>query len=121
MRTSFNIENNNVAFSASLARNFQKAADNYLYRNINTPIRKLDQFIAARKRFENLRNTENITIDFRRITDGTKKSYELFAKNSDTNEEVILSKKDTFRKIIDKFSFMNDYEFKVKMGLLPKE
>ena len=57
-------------------------------------------------------DTQGITISYERINEEGKMKHALIAQKGD--KKVVLSTKDQFRKIVEKFSHINEYEFKIK-------
>lgn len=62
-------------------------------------------------------NTDSINISGRRMYHNGEASYALYARDNNTGKSVLLTAKNQFRKLLEKFSYMNEYEFNVKMGL----
>ena len=114
------IQANNIGFSAKISDNFLSAAENYFYANSKIPEKKYKQFNSAIRRFEELPETDHITIDYKKNVKNNKFQHSIVGINEATKEEVKLTSKDMFRKAVEKFSYMNEYEFLLKMGLLKK-
>ena len=108
--------NSAVAFKASFDAKFLNAADAY-YQKMNSPA-KYKQFCSAVRRFVEVPNSDHITIRYNRGYANGKPSHMLYA--SENGKDVLLTAKDQFRKLLDKFSYMNEYEFKLKTGLTKK-
>lgn len=112
-----NIKNNHQSFSANYDRHFLDAADAF-YKKNNVPA-KYKQFCCAVRRFTEVPNSDNITISYKKELKDGKQIHSLYAKEAD-KEPVLLTQKDLFRKLLEKFSYMKEYEFKLKTGLLNK-
>lgn len=106
-----------VAFKASFDDKFLNAADAY-YQKMNSPA-KYKQFCSAVRRFAEVPNSDHITIRYNKGFANGKPSHMLYA--SENGKDVLLTAKDQFRKLLDKFSYMNEYEFKLKTGLIKKQ
>ena len=62
--------------------------------------------------FENMPNSQGITISYERASENGEIKHALIAQKGD--KKVTLSTKDQFRKIVEKFSRMSEYEFRAK-------
>lgn len=106
-----------VAFKASFDDKFLNAADAY-YKKLNSPA-KYKQFCSAVRRFVEVPESDNITIRYTKGYANGKPSHMLYASNK--GQDILLTAKDQFRKLLEKFSYMNEYEFKLKTGLIKKD
>lgn len=106
-----------ISFKANFDEKFLNAADAY-YKKLNSPV-KYKQFCSAVKRFVEVPNSDNITIHYNRGYANGKPAHMLYA--SKNGDDILLTAKDQFRKLLDKFSYMNEYEFKIKTGLIKKQ
>ena len=113
------ISTNNISFNAKISDNFLSAAENYFLKNSKIPEKKYKQFCSAVRRFEELPDTDHITIDYKKYknTEG-KLEHKIVGFTDDNSIKSTLTTKDMFRKAIEKFSYMNEYEFLLKMGLI---
>ena len=102
------------AFKANIDRKFLDAADGYLK---NKPKGRYKQFCSAVRRFVEIPNSDHITISYKKSFERGVETHALYAEPKG-NEPILLTKKDLFRKLVQKFSFMNEFEFKTKTGLL---
>ena len=100
---------NNMPFRAEISRRFLVPAQRHLE---NASYRQQVQFEDNVDMFENMPNTQGITISYERVSQDGKIQHALVAQKGD--KKVVLSTKDQFRKIVEKFSHMNEYEFKTK-------
>ena len=114
------IQGNHLSFRAKISDNFLSAAENYFFENQRIPEAKYKQFCSAVRRFEELPDTDHITIDYKKSIKGDKAQHSIVGI-TDTAEKINLTTKDRFRKAIEKFSYMNEYEFLLKMGLIKKK
>ncbi len=105
-----------IAFGANIDDKFLNAADAY-YKKLNSPA-KYKQFCSAVRRFVEVPESDSITIRYQRGVANGKPSYMLYA--SGNGQDILLTAKDQFRKLLEKFSYMNEYEFKSKTALLKK-
>ena len=116
MNTNLSIQPYNSNFKANLSPKFLDAADGY-FKNAKQA-GKYKQFCSAVRRFIEIPNTDNITIEYKKMYKDGNLSHALCA--NDGTKEVVLTAKDQFRKMLEKFSYMNEHEFKTKMGILKK-
>jgi len=118
MQQNLSINPVNTSFRANLDGRFLDAADGY-YKQLKSPV-KYKQFCSAVRRFAEIPNTDNITITYKKIFKDGKPSHALYAIEEGKESPVVLTVKDHFRKLLEKFSYMNEYEFKTKMGIIKK-
>ena len=102
------------AFKANIDGRFLDAANCYLK---NKPEVQYKQFRSAVRRFVEVPNSDHITISYKKSFERGVETHALYAEQ-EGNEPILLTKKDLFRKLVQKFSFMNEFEFKTKTGLL---
>ena len=102
------------AFKANIDGRFLDAANGYLK---NKPQGQYKQFCSAVRRFVEVPNSDHITISYKKGFENGAPTHALYA-NQEGKDPILLTKKDQFRKLIQKFSFMNEFEFKTKTGLL---
>lgn len=103
-------------FRANINDKFLNAADGYLK---NRPVKEYKQFCSAIRRFHEVPKSDNINIEYKKTFQDGKEMHSLFAIEKD-KEPIVLATKDQFRKLIQKFIYMNEYEFKIKTGLIEK-
>lgn len=98
-------------FKANVSKNFISATKNYLYKN-PAKFEAFDKKINAYKYY----GTDDINVFHERIMLSEKPHYVLYAakKGMKPEEYVVLTVKDAFRKIVDKFMHINKYEFNLK-------
>ena len=101
---------NNIPFRAEVSQRFSVPAKRHLEQNGN--YRQQIQFEDNVEMFEKMPNTQGITISYEKVPKDGKIQHALIAQKGD--KKVTLSIKDQFRKIVEKFSHMNEYEFKIK-------
>lgn len=109
---------NTQNFTANFDGRFLDAADAF-YKKNNVPS-KYKQFCSAVRRFAEVPNSDSITISYKKEFTKGQPVHTLYASESGKSP-VILTQKDQFRKLLEKFSYMNEYEFKLKTGLISKE
>lgn len=109
-----NTINCQTTFRANIDAKFLNAADAFLQKQ---PAKQYKQFNSAVRRFVEIPNSDHLTISYKRGFKDGKANYSLLA-TEEGKEPVLLTEKDMFRKLIQKFSYMNEYEFKIKTGLI---
>lgn len=107
------------SFKAQIDDKFLDAADGY-YKNSKSAT-EYKQFCSAIRRFSEMPNTDHITLSIGRFNEDGEARHALYAFDEKNDRFVVLTAKDQFRKLLKKFSFMNEYEFKVKMGMIEKK
>ncbi|MGN0031034.1 MAG: hypothetical protein ACI37Q_03670 [Candidatus Gastranaerophilaceae bacterium] len=105
-----------ISFKANIDSKFLNAADAYLK---NQPPKQYKQFNSAVRRFVEIPNSDHLTISYKRSFQNGLPTHSLYA-NEAGQPPILLTVKDQFRKLIQKFSYMNEYEFKIKTGLIKK-
>lgn len=100
-------------FQANVSDNFIKAAKNHLTKVGNQA--KIDAFV---KKIDNFKNygSDDIDVIHERIFRDGKQYYALYAtkKGLPKEDNVLLTVKDQFRKVVEKFMHINKYEFETK-------
>ena len=114
MQSNLSVQPYRPAFKANVSESLIGAAESYYQKNYSP--RGYNLFYEAVKRFNKLPNTDSITIGMKKIYSNGKKQFALYAKEEDTGRQVVLSQKDQFRKLLEKFTHINEYEFNLKMG-----
>ena len=100
---------NNVSFKAEISPRFLVPARRCLE---EAPYRQQANFDDSVRMFKNMPNTDGITISYEKTREDGELKHVLLAQKGD--KKVILSKKDQFRKLVEKFSNINEHEFKTK-------
>lgn len=100
---------NNLSFEATISKRFLTPAKKYLE---EASYREQVNFEDSVDFFEKMPNTEGITISYEKTRKDGKLKHSLIAQKGD--KKVVLSTKDQFRKIVEKFSHMSEFEFKSK-------
>ena len=113
MKNSINIQ---PSFKASIDSKFLNAADTFLQKQSK---QQYKQFNSAVRRFIEIPNSDHLTITYKKGFENGLPVHSLYATEAG-NEPILLTVKDQFRKLIQKFSYMNEYEFKIKTGLIQK-
>lgn len=108
--------NSQTSFKASIDSTFLNAADAFLQKQSS---KNYKQFNSAVRRFVEIPNSDHLTISYQKGFKEGKPTHSLFA-TEEGKKPILLTEKDMFRKLIQKFSYMNEYEFKVKTGLIKK-
>lgn len=111
-----NTINTQISFRANIDSKFLDAADGFLKKQ---PQKQYQQFQSAVRRFIEIPNSDNLTITYKKGFENGLPVHSLYA-NEAGKEPILLTAKDQFRKLIQKFSYMNEYEFKIKTGLIKK-
>ena len=112
------VNTNATSFRAHIDSKFLYAA-NAFYRENRSPA-KYSQFRSAIRRFREIANSDSLTISYKKGFKDGKPSHLLYAKEEGKQQDILLAQKDQFRKLLEKFSYMNEYEFKIKTGLIKK-
>lgn len=111
-----NTINTQISFKAGFDPKFLDAADGFLKRQ---PEKQYKQFQSAVRRFVEIPNSDHLTITYKKGFENGTPIHILYA-NEAGKEPILLTAKDQFRKLVQKFSYMNEYEFKIKTGLIKK-
>ncbi len=111
-----NTINAQVSFKANIDSRFLDAADAFLQKQST---KQYKQFNSAVRRFIEIPNSDHLTITYKKGFEKGLPVHSLYA-NEIGKQPILLTTKDHFRKLIQKFSYMNEYEFKVKTGLIKK-
>lgn len=98
-------------FKATVSKDFIDAAKNYLKKN-PTKLEAFEKKVDTYKYY----GTDDINIFYKKNIINGKANYALYAaKNGMKPEEyVVLTVKDFFRKVVEKFMHINKYEFDMK-------
>lgn len=111
-----NTINAQTSFKANIDSKFLNAADAFLQKQ---PAKNYKQFNSAVRRFIEIPNSDHLTITYKKGLENGLPVHSLYA-NEAGKESILLTAIDQFRKLIQKFSYMNEYEFKVKTDLIKK-
>ena len=103
-------------FRANIDEKLLDAAHGYLKKR---SANEYKQFRSAIRRFHEVPNSDHLTIAYKRGYENGQEMHSLCAIENG-KEPIVLSKKDQFRKLVQKFLYMNEYEFKTKTGLIQK-
>ena len=117
MLNSISNSSQELSFKASFDAHFLDAANAY-YTKLKSPA-KNKQFNSAIRRFVEVPNSDEIKISYKRGFKDGKPAHVLYATKE--GNDIVLIVKDQFRKLLEKFSYMNEYEFKIKTGLIKKD
>ena len=101
--------NSQPSFKAYISNDFYVATEKY-FQKIGQPSR-MDKFEKQMDRNASMGDIDT-KIFHKRILKDNKPKYALVASKGD--KQVILSTKDQFRKLIEKFMHINEYEFNLK-------
>jgi hypothetical protein len=114
MQSNLSVNGAQPNFRANVSRSFQDAAYYYYTRTAKTP-ECLQKFVKKVNEFQEFGH-RNLTVSYKKEYKDGKLNYVLFASDPGYDSEaVVLTRKDVFRKIIDKFLHMNQYEFNMKV------
>ena len=100
---------NNLSFSAKISPRFLTPAKRYLE---DANYRQQIKFEDNLDMFSKMPYTEDIIISYERTRENGELKHALVAQKGD--KKVVLSTKDQFRKLVEKFSNMSEYEFRTK-------
>jgi len=101
--------NSQPSFKAYITNDFYVAARNH-FNKIRRPER-FDMFEKQMAKIEQM-GTTNMRVSHKRIFEDGKPQYALLVNNGD--KQAVLTVKDQFRKIVEKFMHINEYEFNIK-------
>ena len=105
----------NTSFKANVSGDFRAAAENLLLHPKDkgmASLKKHDSFMHAIKRFGKFGNPETLITLKKEFKDG-KRMFSLYAEEAG-KEPVLLTTKDNFRKVVEKFTHINEYEYNLK-------
>ena len=111
------VNNMNTNFKANVSKDFRAAAENLLLHPKNQGMasaKKHESFMHAIKRFGKFGNPETLITLKKEFKDG-KKMFSLYAEEPG-KDSVLLTTKDNFRKVVEKFTHINEYEYNLKMN-----
>ncbi len=103
------INNSQPNFQARVSSDFTTSAKK-LYQSIGRE-RRFDAFEEQLGRFNNF-GTDDMEVVYKKVFKDDKRQFALVARKD--GKEVTLSVKDQFRKLVEKFMHINEYEFNVK-------
>lgn len=118
MQVNFSVKTTQPAFKAKIEDNLLDAAYEHFCNHSSS--KNYGQYCSALKRFSELPDTENVSIGYKKVFKNGKPSHMLYGFHETDFRAVVLTKKDFFRQLIDKFSYMTEAEFLTKMSLLKK-
>lgn len=104
--------NNHPTFGASVSDRFIKAVHNY-YNGVEYRPYKIKPFEERVKQVFNDFGYDEFTIIYKKEKENGANFHYLYAGNGEY--KVLLTKKDKFRKVIDKFMNMNKHELYIKI------
>lgn len=109
------VNNVNTNFKANVSKDFRAAAENLLLHPKDQRMasaKKHNSFMHAIKRFGKFGNSETLITLKKEFKDG-KKTFSLYAEENG-KEPILLTSKDSFRKVVEKFTHINEYEYNLK-------
>ncbi|MBQ7764739.1 hypothetical protein IJ384_05165 [bacterium] len=109
------INNNQPNFQAKISHSFWDAAENYMLGATEKRSVNYGQFARAVEKFGKYGNDETTIVFKKEIVDGTKR-FSLYAEELGKNP-VLLATKDSFRKLLQKFTHISEYEYNLKMNI----
>lgn len=112
VRLTVNPETN---FKAQLSQDFINAARHH-YAKSPSP-KPFRRFLSKMAEFHNFPNSDDVKIIHDKVSVGGKLQHVLYAVKEGMKREewVVLTTKDCFRKLVEKFTHINKYEFELKM------
>ena len=108
------VQNYNPSFGIKVSPNFIKAADEYYLKHNNNQA-LLEKFHRKAKRMEEDFGFNEYTIEFKNSKINSKRVKALYAVKNDKNTPVLLAYKNSFTKLLDKFTNLNEYELNNKL------
>lgn len=110
-------QNNSTSFKANVSHEFVNAAKNYYTKNFNfsQSSARIDRFMSKVGDFEKF-GKDDIDVVYDKVLMNGKTQHVLYAKTQDMKpgDYIVLTAKDQFRKVLEKFTHINKYEFDVK-------
>lgn len=108
------IQNNSQPnFQARVSNKFMKAADNYFLKYGNVQKRaifddKVDEFLNF--------GTDKMVVQYKKFVKDGQTRHKLYVRDyeSEGQKAFLLTEKDSFRKVVEKFTHINDFEFNSK-------
>lgn len=110
-----NTNSQNCNFKANVSERFINRATEFCKKSGKQDL--YTRFIQNVERFKNY-GSDNVTVYYSKKNINGKDMHVLTAVDDSLipAKRIILTSKDLFRKVIDKFSRINEYEFNVKMN-----
>ena len=115
MQSNLNVTPYRPAFQANVHKDFINAACiHYNKQHAPQKFEKFMQKVQAFKRY----GTNDVNIIYDKVTLNGKTQHVLYAVKDGMKqgEYVVLSTKDQFRKLVEKFMHINEYEYTMKMA-----
>lgn len=109
------INSYNPNFQANVSKGFVNSANVY-YRKLNAGD-KLEKFMKKVDAFKHY-DTDDVNIVYDKVFLNGKAQHVLYSikKGMKPGEYVVLSIKDQFRKLLEKFLYISEYEYTMKMS-----
>lgn len=116
MQSNLTVNSYRPAFQANVSPDFIKAADNF-YKKGNQSY-KFENFMEKVRAFEKSYGYNDVNIVYDKVIMNGKTTHVLYAikDGMKPGEYVVLTAKDCFRKVLEKFFHINEYEFTMKMS-----
>ena len=108
------VQNNQLTFGIKISPNLIKAADEF-YKRQNNGQAQFDKFLKKAKIMEENFGYNEYTIDFKNTKVNSKRVKALFAVKDDKSKRVLLAYKSGFRKLLDRFNLINEFELNNKL------
>ena len=115
MQSNLSVTPYSPAFQANVHKDFINAASIH-YKKQHAP-QKFEKFMKKVHAFEYY-GTNDVNIVYDKVNLNGKTQHVLYAvkKGMKPGEYVVLSAKDQFRKLVEKFMHINEYEYTMKMA-----
>lgn len=113
MQSNLSVNNVNPVFGARVSKNFIKAAHNYL-NGVEYNGQKCRNFDRKVTKVENNFDNDDYTIIHKKIRNGKNTEHALYAIN-ENYDPILITKKDKFRKVIEKFMHLSKQELDAKI------
>ena len=108
------ISNNQPCFNAKISHAFWDAAENYMLGSTEKRVVNYGQFARAVEKFSKYGNDETTIVYKKEFVDGAKR-FALYAEEAG-KAPILLAAKDSFRKLLQKFTHISEYEYNIKTG-----
>lgn len=122
LRTNNDYTNKLTTFNAKVSQHFQARAEHFLIKRYASPkpldIKIFNNFKLAVNRFKSY-GSNDTSIIYKKGYKNGERCFLLYA-HKPGKSDVLLTSKNSFRKLIDKFSTMNNYEFDIKTACFKK-
>jgi hypothetical protein len=116
MQSNLSVTPYRPAFQANVHKDFINAA--CIHYNKQHAPQKFERFMQKVRAFEKNYGTNDVTVVYDKVNLNGKTQHVLYAVKDGMKpgEYIVLSVKDQFRKLVEKFMHINEYEYTMKMA-----